>query len=266
MQAVIRILLIWTLAVAGQSASAQADRLQPDFTFKRIGVPSGSAGRRITVQVAPAPVSAPAAASAAVPETADLPMAWFWQAVSPARDAGATRTQAALQNLARSPEGAGVPAPRLQLLQDIARAHGREILRNTVGTDVSPALVVALIAVESAGRAEAESGAGAQGLMQLMPATAARFGVEDAFAPAENIRGGTQYLAWLLDHFERDPILALAGYNAGEGSVRDHDGVPPFAETRAYIPKVLAAWTVAKGLCLTPPELLTDGCVFASGG
>ena len=63
------------------------------------------------------------------------------------------------------------------------------------------------------------------------------------------------YLYWLMQEFDGDVLLALAGYNAGEGAVRKHDGVPPFAETRAYVPKVLAAWNVARNLCMTPPEL-----------
>lgn len=129
---------------------------------------------------------------------------------------------------------------------------------------MSPALVLAVIAVESAGKVDAVSGAGAQGLMQLMPATAERFGVEDSLIPAENILGGVKYLNWLMDEFDRDPILVLAGYNAGEGSVRTYEGVPPFEETRDYVPKVLAAFQVARGLCQTPPELITDGCVFAA--
>jgi len=102
--------------------------------------------------------------------------------------------------------------------------------------------------------------------MQLMSATAARFGVTDSMNPADNIKGGVAYLAWLMKHFDNDPILVLAGYNAGEGSVRDNAGVPPYAETRAYVPKVLAAWKVARGLCLTPPDLMTDGCVFHNNG
>ncbi|MCP1170323.1 lytic transglycosylase domain-containing protein, partial [Limimaricola sp. ASW11-118] len=155
--------------------------------------------------------------------------------------------------------------PRLQPMQQIARLHGADIMRLTIGTKVSPALALAVISVESAGRTDAVSSAGAQGLMQLMPATAARFGVMDRRDAAENIRGGIAYLDWLLGHFKGDPILALAGYNAGEGSVRDNAGVPPYAETRAYVPKVLAAWSVARGLCLTPPVLMSDGCVFAAG-
>jgi soluble lytic murein transglycosylase-like protein len=155
-----------------------------------------------------------------------------------------------------------VAAPRLQVLQDIASERGIDILTASVGTDVSPALVLAVIAVESAGKTGAVSRVGAEGLMQLMPDTARRFGVEDAFDSAQNIRGGVSYLNWLMAEFDRDPILVLAGYNAGEGAVRSHAGVPPFAETRDYVPKVLAAFQVARGLCMTPPELITDGCVF----
>jgi soluble lytic murein transglycosylase-like protein len=82
--------------------------------------------------------------------------------------------------------------------------------------------------------------------------------------PAQNILGGVKYLNWLMGKFDYDPILVLAGYNAGEGSVLNHDGVPPYPETRDYVPKVLAAFQVARGLCKTPPELITDGCVFAA--
>ena len=149
-------------------------------------------------------------------------------------------------------------------MQDIARTNGIAILTATVGTQVSPALVLAVITVESAGRPDAISGAGAEGLMQLMPDTAARFGVSNSLEPTQNINGGVKYLNWLMQEFDRDPILVLAGYNAGEGSVRKHAGVPPFAETRDYVPKVLAAFQVAKGLCRTPPELISDGCVFVA--
>ncbi|HHI71673.1 MAG TPA: lytic transglycosylase domain-containing protein, partial [Rhodobacteraceae bacterium] len=131
---------------------------------------------------------------------------------------------------------------------------------------VSPALVLAIIAIESSGDKSAVSKAGATGLMQLMPDTATRFGVSDATVAKENIKGGVAYLDWLMNEFDRDPVLVLAGYNAGEGSVHKYEGVPPFAETRGYVPKVLAAWTVARGLCLTPPELISDGCVFAVRG
>ncbi|MCB5200120.1 lytic transglycosylase domain-containing protein [Loktanella sp. TSTF-M6] len=258
-------------AVLSAPVCAQ-DRLQPDFTFKRVGLPEAGA-RRLTIQIDP---SAPSAttfpksqaqpedivAGVALPRPSGLD--WFWSTVSPDRaDTGPGRLQEALRVMADPPQGAAVPEPRLETLNDIARVHGIDIIRATVGTKVSPALVLALISVESGGRPDAVSRAGAQGLMQLMPDTAARFNVSNSLSPADNIRGGVAYLDWLMGHFDSDPILVLAGYNAGEGSVRDANGVPPFPETRGYVPKVLAAFNVARNLCLTPPELVSDGCVFA---
>ncbi len=259
-------------------AHAEVERLQPDFSFKRVGVPTGASQSRITVQIDPSaprlgPVYAdppeeevlPIAGGAVAPRASG--MEWFWSNVSPALvGASPGRVTTALQQINNPPVGKGVSAPRLQSLQDIASVHGRDILRETVGTNVSPALVLAVIAVESAGRVDVTSHAGAEGLMQLMPDTATRFGVTDSMDAAQNIKGGVAYLAWLLDHFENDPLMALAGYNSGEGNVRKHNGVPPFAETRAYVPKVLAAWQVAKGLCQTPPQLITDACVFNVNG
>ncbi len=240
-----------------------------DFSAKRVKPPAAGAKRRITVQIdpeeavraAPAP-DAGADASAAAPAYASR-YEWFWSDVSAGLDtAGAGRLEPALSALARAK--APVAAPRLQQMQTVAQTHGVDILRATIGTQVSPALVLAVMMVESAGQADAVSGAGAQGLMQLMPATAERFGVSDSFAATENIVGGVKYLDWLMGEFNRDPILVLAGYNAGEGAVRKHAGVPPFAETRDYVPKVLAAFQVARGLCVTPPQLASDGCVFAA--
>jgi hypothetical protein len=69
-------------------------------------------------------------------------------------------------------------------------------------------------------------------------------------------------MEWLMDRFDNDPVLVLAAYNAGEGAVRANAGVPPYAETRDYVPKVLAAWQVAQGLCVSPPMLVTDPCIF----
>ena len=190
-------------------------------------------------------------------------LAWFWQDVSPSIDAkGPGRLEPALVRLSNPPPGQGIAAPRLQDLQNIAQRHGRDILLHTVGTRVSPALALAVIAVESAGRVDAQSSVGAQGLMQLMPATAERFGVSDSFSPTQNIKGGVAFLDFLMEKFDNDVILVLAGYNAGENAVVKNSGVPDYAETRAYVPKVLQAFQTAKGLCLTPPQLVTDGCVF----
>jgi len=105
---------------------------------------------------------------------------------------------------------------------------------------MSPQLLHAVIQVESGYQANARSPKGAQGLMQLMPATAERFGVRDAFDPRQNIRGGALYLKWLLEYFRGDLRLALAAYNAGEAAVvKAGYRIPPIAETRDYVPKVL---------------------------
>ena len=262
-------LLLTMLATA---AEAEVIRMQPDFTFRRVSAPNRGALPQITVQVDPtAPRLDPIYAPPSVQEMrarsqSESPaprvtgaVDWFWEEISPALEGGPSdRFSQALVHLANAPERQTVRAPRLQTLQTIAELHG-------VDTRISPALVLAIIAVESAGRHDAQSHAGAQGLMQLMPATAARFGVNNSFDTAQNIRGGVEYLVWLQEHFGGDPILMLAGYNAGEGNVSKHGGVPPFAETRAYVPKVLAAWEVARGLCRTRPELPTDGCVFVTG-
>ena len=241
----------------------------PQFAAKRIKPPAAGTQKRITVQIQPrpaAPVPPRAAKQADAPDSAPVATArydWFWQDVSPDLTlTGPSRLEPALVRLSTPPQGKGVTQPRLQLLQDIAGAHGAEILRASVGTQVSPALALAVIAVESAGKAEAVSGAGAQGLMQLMPDTAKRFGVDNSLDAAQNIAGGVRFLDFLMTRFGGDPILVLAGYNAGENSIAQHNGVPPYAETRDYVPKVLAAFQVAKGLCLTPPELISDGCAF----
>jgi soluble lytic murein transglycosylase-like protein len=103
---------------------------------------------------------------------------------------------------------------------------------------VEEAVIRAIMHAESAYNPNALSRVGAQGLMQLMPATARRFGVANAFDPAQNIRGGVEYLAWLLKRFNGDLTLAAAGYNAGEGAVDRHRGVPPYSETRRYVERV----------------------------
>ena len=103
---------------------------------------------------------------------------------------------------------------------------------------VNPQIIAALIRQESAGRRKAVSHKGARGLMQLMPATAKRFGVNNSFDPEQNIYAGTKYLRWLLDKFEDNADLAVAGYNAGEGNIKKYDGVPPFRETVNYINRI----------------------------
>lgn len=203
-----------------------------------------------------------AVAAVAPSEGWDGASAWFWAAIPSTMPANPERFWAAQDHLAQAPEVSGLGAPRLETVSRIAQEHGRAILTATIGTRVSPAFALAVIAAESAGRPDAVSGAGARGLMQLIPATAERFGVEDSMDPAQNIAGGVAYLDWLMGEFDRDPVLVLAAYNAGEGAVTRAGGVPPYDETRTYVPRVLAAWGLARGLCLTPPELVSDGCVF----
>ena len=103
---------------------------------------------------------------------------------------------------------------------------------------LQPELVLAVIEAESAFNDQARSIKNAQGLMQLIPATAERFGVRDPYDPVQNLRGGMAYLRWLLAYFQGDVRLTLAGYNAGEGAVLRYGGVPPYAETRAYVEKI----------------------------
>ncbi|EEW26332.1 lytic transglycosylase domain-containing protein [Rhodobacter ferrooxidans] len=276
------------LVVAGsEGARAEALPFQDDFTFRRIKAPGPGAGKRITVQIDPAeqarrmavpdrPDPEPQPPQADVADAALAPTApvassygWFWDTVPTAQGAVAGRFTLAMATLSQGPGGKAVAAPRMQHMQEIAASYGTDILKATLGTKVSPALVLAVIGIESAGRVDAVSSAGAQGLMQLIPDTAARFGVTDSKNAGQNIKGGVAYLDWLMKEFDGDPLMVLAAYNAGEGAVKANAGVPPYAETRDYVPKVLAAWQVAQGLCLTPPELVSDPCVFkviSSGG
>ena len=133
--------------------------------------------------------------------------------------------------VSRPSAGTSIKAPPtryVEIVDEMARAYR-----------VDAELIHALIRTESNYNASAVSHKGAVGLMQLMPATARRYGVVDARDAAQNIRGGVQYLRDLLDAFHHNLILTLAAYNAGEGAVARHGGVPPYAETTAYVAKVL---------------------------
>lgn len=121
--------------------------------------------------------------------------------------------------------------PYSQLIYETAKRNG-----------LNPRLVAAVMGAESAYKPRAVSHKGAQGLMQLMPATAQRFGLSghQVFEPASNIEAGSRYLAWLADHFDGDLRLMLAGYNAGEGTVKRYGGIPPYRETVEYIRRIFA--------------------------
>jgi soluble lytic murein transglycosylase-like protein len=119
-----------------------------------------------------------------------------------------------------------------------------QALVNSASTrnDVSPGLVNAVVMAESAGDPSAISRAGAQGLMQLMPGTSADCGVSNPFDPAQNVDCGARYLHELLTRYSNNVELAVAAYNAGPGAVDQYHGVPPYAETRAYVSRVLTAY------------------------
>ena len=128
------------------------------------------------------------------------------------------------------------------------RAHDALIAEAAQRHGVPAELVRAVIRVESGFNARAVSPKGAAGLMQLMPATAARYGVADRMNAAQNVHAGTRYLAELLALFKQDLRLALAAYNAGEEAVLRYRKVPPYAETRAYVERVLSAYQGAKAI------------------
>lgn len=207
------------------------------------------------------PKPEPAIATPGTPRRrAPGPRDWFWAEHSPARTAAAPqRWQIALSALRRR-RAAGEGFVSDGLIRRILSEHGALIEEAAARHAVSNGLIAAVIAVESAGRSRAVSHAGAQGLMQLMPATARRFGVTDSFDMRQNLRGGTAYLSWLLNRFDQDPILALAGYNAGEGAVDKHKGVPPFRETRDYVVKVFDAMAAIERLCARSPSTPRHPC------
>ncbi|MEO0342120.1 MAG: lytic transglycosylase domain-containing protein [Pseudomonadota bacterium] len=266
----------------------------PEQQFKRLKVEDRQSGSRINVQIdeeaflqrrqaqietrnAPvetdddpgsdqitsiAPTTPPVEGLGIVPKNETAP--WFWDQFSPTlEDASVISLQKAL--LIGGSEAEAL-VPKVEAMQKLASTYGPALLRSGAEFGVSPALLLSVMYVESRGDPTAVSPAGAEGVMQLIPATADRFGVENAKDPTEAIRGAAAYMKFLIDEFGGDAVLALAGYNAGENAVLSHGGVPPYEETRNYIPKVVAAWRVAKGLCKGPHHYATDGCVFFGMG
>ena len=121
------------------------------------------------------------------------------------------------------------------------------IEKAAISASIEPNLLRAVIVVESGFNPRAVSKRGAVGLMQLMPATASRFGVANPYDPRENVRAGARYLKFLMDRFGQDVRLALAAYNAGEEAVDRNGGkIPPFTETMAYVPRVLKIYRMLR--------------------
>lgn len=158
------------------------------------------------------------------------------QAMGQGASSFASMVASAMNDGGASAPPAGGPAPVAP--QQIDRLVGA----NASAWGVDPALVKAIIANESGFDANATSKTGAQGLMQLEPGTAAGLGVSNAYDPAQNIWGGTRYIKGLLDRFHGDMRLAVAAYNAGPGAVEKYGGVPPYAETQAYVENVLDSY------------------------
>ena len=132
---------------------------------------------------------------------------------------------------------------------------------------VNPYLIAAMIQVESAFNPRARSRKGARGLMQLLPATARRFGLQrkkDLFNPAKNLEAGIRYLKWLSERFRGDAVRVLAAYNAGEGAVERFGGVPPYQETRDYVTRIFGLLGLVP-VPENPPALQDEGAVAAAG-
>ena len=133
---------------------------------------------------------------------------------------------------------------------------------------VSEGLIKAVMHTESGFNVNARSPVGAQGLMQLMPATARRFNVSNAYDPQQNINAGAKYLAWLTKRFNGNTALVLAGYNAGEGNVRKYGGVPPFRETQDYVRRVTSRYSNlyagGSGIVSDIPAAPSRGQIIAS--
>jgi hypothetical protein len=139
-----------------------------------------------------------------------------------------------------APARAAAPVAEGESWRRLAGPYAGLIARAAKRHELDPALLAAVAQVESAFDPRAVSPKGARGLLQLMPETAARFGVGDVFDAEENVDGGARYLRWLLERYGGREDLALAGYNAGEGAVDRHSGIPPYGETRQYVRQVLA--------------------------
>jgi soluble lytic murein transglycosylase-like protein len=155
------------------------------------------------------------------------------------------------------------------------------IVESATHNGVDPLLLYSIMHRESSFKRMAVSPKGARGLMQLMPGTAARFGVANIFDPRQNIEGGARYVRFLLDTFDGDVRLALAGYNAGEGAVMKYGGVPPYSETQEYVRRISERYElirdpstarvaqrvsrsqIAKLKAAEPPPLVYERNVFA---
>lgn len=193
-----------------------------------------------------------------LPASPGLASNWFWTMVPAQVDEG-SRSNAMLV-MARERSGKRSLYLATSRARTIMARWRAEIEFAAQAARINEALIAAVVMVESGGDPNAKSPKGAMGLGQLMPETARRYGVRNALDPRENLRGAATYLSDLIDMFRGDLVLALAAYNSGEGTVLRYRGVPPYPETRAYVPRVLGAFEAAGRLCLPPPRAARRRC------
>ena len=196
-----------------------------------------------------APATAPLAKAATAPATADTDAGTGniqniqingsnWKLIRPSADRNSSL--AALHSGQIHWSYRGKKGKPFRVNEKKRRELSPHIKRIAAKHRLDPHLIHAVISAESAFNPRAVSHAGAMGLMQLMPGTAKRFGVQNPFDPVANINGGARYLRWLLNHFKNDLKLALAGYNAGENAVKKYGHkIPPYKETQTYVGRVL---------------------------
>ncbi len=156
-------------------------------------------------------------------------------------------TQTSTQSAAKPATGSLTAAPASALSRDVPALDIDQVVREAATKNrLDPDFVSSVIRAESNFKTHAVSKKGAQGLMQLMPGTAAQLGVADAFDPKANVEAGTAHLSALLNLYHDDPIKALAAYNAGAFRVKQYNGVPPYHETRAYVAKIVRDFNAKK--------------------
>jgi len=251
-------------AILGAGAAISGEPFK-DFTFKIVKPPAKGAKKLITIQITPKADKPADSAKEKVAGGLDIQTmnAWFWDNISPdLTAAGPGRFGKAQRIIANAPRAEHPGLVARAALQRIVAAHGTDILLATLDDAVSPALVLAMIGTEEA-RAKSDTALTTpHPLLAAAPQGAGKFKISDGPDPTRAIKAGVARFARLLRRFNNDPILALAAFQAGAKAIDDHSGVPPFAATRAYVPEVIAAFQVARRLCITPPELYSDGCVF----
>jgi len=233
-----------------------------DFTFKRIKPTANTGGKRITIQILPDTTPAPDQDAPTAQPPPNM-QNWFWAKIAPGMtESGPGRFTKAVEVIRTASQVSNDFTPSLQVLHGLAARYGKDILLATLGSDLSPAFVLALISVEPEGEAPNRSGDGADKAVHLSANQFQSLPSPGAESNSAILTATVNYMQTLMDKYDRDPILALAAYHSGAEQIAAYQGVPPTAGVRTYVPRVIATWQVARTLCKTPPELFSDGCVF----